>query len=54
MVILHHQLDNIWRNGGHTCNPDLGAGRYYDFDLDLEVGRHRILIQISKLHNIHF
>ena len=33
MAILGCQLDYIWnelqsRNGGHTCDPDLEAGRF--------------------------
>ncbi|KAL6050210.1 hypothetical protein STEG23_015218 [Scotinomys teguina] len=42
MVILGCQLDYIWselqtRNGEHTCDLDLEAGRQYAFDPDLEV-----------------
>ena len=53
MAILGCQLDCIWdelqsRNGGHTCDPNLEAGRQLAFDLDVEAGRHRILIQIVR------
>ena len=40
------QLDYLWnelqfRNGGHTCDPDLEAGRQVsDLDLDMEILRH--------------
>jgi hypothetical protein len=40
------QLDYIWnelqsRNGGHTCDPDLEAGKWvFDLDLDMEILRH--------------
>lgn len=57
MAILGCQLDYIWnklqsRNGGHSCDPDLEAGRQHAFDLDREPGSHSLLIQILK-HSYH-
>ena len=51
MTILGCQLDYIWnelqsKNGGNTCDPDLKAGKEHAFDLDLETGKHTLLIQI--------
>jgi hypothetical protein len=42
MALPGCQLDYIWnelqsRNGGHTCDPDLGAGRLQASDLDLDI-----------------
>ena len=41
MAILGCQLDYIWnelqsRNGGHTCDPDLEAGRHKLLTPDLK------------------
>lgn len=41
-VVHDWQLDCVWnqlqsRNGGHTLDPDLEAGRQHVFDLILEV-----------------
>ena len=45
MASLGWWFDCIWnelqsRNGGHTCDPDLEAGRQLTFNPDLGSGRH--------------
>jgi hypothetical protein len=53
MATLGCQLDSIWnelqsKNGGHTCDPDLEAGREHVFGPELESERLKILIQILR------
>ena len=53
VAILNFQPNNIQselqsRNEGHTCEPDLEAGRQHAFDLDLEAERPRLLFQILR------
>lgn len=53
VAILNFQPNNIWselqsRNEGHTCVPDLEAGRQQAFDLGLEAERLRLLFQILR------